>query len=94
MQYVFHMPFKYFFVIPRKTDLDLSLFPTLPREYTTVQLLIVLEDDLILFIFLLLVNFWALISSRHHFSISSMSSIIDLLLKLLLYIYCLAPDSY
>lgn len=57
MQYVFHMPFKHFFVIPKKTYLDLSLFSTLPREYTTVRLLILLEDDLILFIFLLLVNF-------------------------------------
>ena len=56
MQYVFHMPFKKL-VFPRKTNLDLSLFSTLPREYTTVYLLIVLEDDLILFIFLLFVNF-------------------------------------
>jgi len=56
MQHVFHTPFKKL-VIPRKTDLDLSLFSTLHREYTTVSLLIVLEDDLILFIFLLFVNF-------------------------------------
>lgn len=56
MQCVFHIPFKRL-VILRKTHLDLSLFSKLPREYTAVELLRVLEDDLILFIFLLFVNF-------------------------------------
>lgn len=56
MQNVFHVPFKKL-DIPRKTVSDLSLFSTLPREYITIYLLIVLEDDLILFIFLLFVNF-------------------------------------
>lgn len=76
MQYVFHMPFKKL-GIPRKTDLDLSLLSTLPGEYTTIQLLTVLEDDVILFIFLFFVSFWALISSRHGIYVPSMSSIMD-----------------